>query len=65
MANAKETTNPVRVLKPGGIALISDYKRTSEYADEFHNAGLLVEKKRGSLITTFPPLTIVIARKPM
>ena len=65
MANAKETTNPVRVLKPGGLALISDYKRTSEYADEFHNAGLLVEKKRGSLITTFPPLTIVIARKPM
>jgi arsenite methyltransferase len=55
----------VRVLKPGGIALISDYKRTGEYADEFHNAGLLVEKKRGSLITTFPPLTVIIARKPM
>jgi arsenite methyltransferase len=55
----------VRVLKPGGIALISDYKRTGEYADEFHNAGLLVEKKRGSLITTFPPLTVVVARKPM
>jgi len=55
----------VRVLKPGGIALISDYKRTSEYADEFRNAGLLVEKKRGSLITTFPPLTVVVARKPM
>jgi arsenite methyltransferase len=55
----------VRVLKPGGIALISDYKRTGEYADEFRNAGLTVEKKRGSLITTFPPLTVVIARKPM
>jgi arsenite methyltransferase len=54
-----------RVLKPGGIALISDYKRTGEYADEFRKAGLLVEKKRGSLITTFPPLTVVIARKPM
>jgi arsenite methyltransferase len=53
----------VRVLKPGGIALISDYKRTGEYADEFQKAGLLVEKKRGSLITTFPPLTVVIARK--
>ena len=25
----------------------------------------IVEKKRGSLITTFPPLTVVIARKPM
>ena len=55
----------VRVLKPGGIALISDYKLTGEYADEFRKAGLTVEKKRGSLITTFPPLTVIIARKPM
>jgi SAM-dependent methyltransferase len=55
----------VRVLKPGGIALISDYKLTGVYADEFRKAGLLVEKKRGSLITTFPTLTVIIARKPM
>lgn len=55
----------VRVLKPGGVALISDYKLTGEYADEFRKAGLLVEKKHGSLITTFPPLTVIIARKPM
>jgi SAM-dependent methyltransferase len=55
----------VRVLQPGGIALISDYKRTGEYADEFRKAGLIVEKKHGSLITTFPPLTVIIARKPM
>jgi arsenite methyltransferase len=55
----------VRVLKPGGIALISDYKRTGEYAEEFRRAGLIVEKKRGSLVTTFPPLTVVIARKPV
>jgi arsenite methyltransferase len=55
----------VRVLKPGGIALISDYKRTSEYAKEFAYAGLAVEKKRGSFLTTFPPLTVVVARKPM
>jgi arsenite methyltransferase len=55
----------VRVLKPGGIALISDYKLTGEYAKELLNSGLIVEKKRGSLITTFPPLTVVIARKPM
>ena len=55
----------VRVLKPGGIALISDYKLTGEYADEFRKAGLTAEKKRGSLITTFPPLTVIIARKPM
>jgi hypothetical protein len=50
----------------GGIALISDYKRrTGEYADEFRKAGLAVEKKRGNLITTFPPLTVIIARKAM
>jgi len=55
----------VRVLKPGGIALISDYKRTGEYASQFRNAGLIVEKKRGSFITTFPPLNVVIARKQM
>lgn len=54
-----------RVLKPGGTALISDYKLTGEYAAEFANLGLVVEKKRGSLITTFPPLTVVIARKPL
>ncbi len=55
----------VRVLQPGGLAIFSEYKRTGEYADEFRNAGLLVEKKRGSLVTTFPPLTVVVARKPM
>jgi arsenite methyltransferase len=55
----------VRVLKPGGIALISDFKKTNEYADYFRAAGLDVIKKRGSLLTTFPPLTVVIARKPL
>jgi arsenite methyltransferase len=55
----------VRVLKPGGIALISDYKLTSEYAAEFRQAGLQIEKKRGSFLTTFPPLAVVIARKPL
>jgi arsenite methyltransferase len=55
----------VRVLKPGGIALISDYKRTGEYADAFRKSGLIVEKRHGSFLTTFPPLTVVVARKPM
>jgi arsenite methyltransferase len=57
-------TQIVRVLKPGGIALISDYKRTGEYADAFRKSGLMVEKRHGSFVTTFPPLTIVIASKP-
>jgi arsenite methyltransferase len=55
----------VRVLKPGGVALISDYKRTGEYAEAFRTSGLMVEKRHGSFLTTFPPLTIVVARKPM
>ncbi|RXH55276.1 class I SAM-dependent methyltransferase [Granulicella sibirica] len=54
----------VRVLKPGGTALISDYKRTGEYAEAFRLLGLEVTTKHGSLVTTFPPLTVVIARKP-
>jgi len=53
-----------RVLKPGGVALISDYKLTGEYATEFVDLGLIVEKKWGSWLTTFPPLRVVIARKP-
>ncbi|WP_158941929.1 class I SAM-dependent methyltransferase [Granulicella sp. S190] len=55
----------IRILKPGGIALISDYKLTGEYAKAFSEAGLAVEMKRGSLVTTFPPLKVVIARKSM
>jgi len=55
----------VRVLKPGGGAIISDYKRTGEYAEAFSSEGLIVEKKRGGFLSTFPPLTIVVARKPL
>jgi arsenite methyltransferase len=54
-----------RVLKPGGIALLSDYKRTGEYAAELRKAGFSVELRWGSWFTTFPPLRIVIARKPI
>lgn len=54
----------VRVLKPGGLVLLSDYKLTGEYAAQLRELGLAVEKRRGSLLTTFPPLTVVIARKP-
>lgn len=54
----------VRVLKSGGVALISDYKLTGEYAEHFRNAGLNVSTQWGSFLTTFPPLRVVIARKP-
>ncbi len=53
-----------RVLKPGGMAILSDYKLTGEYAEQLTRMGFAVEKRRGSFITTFPPLTVVLARKP-
>ena len=58
----------VRVLKPGGIAIISDFKHTGEYAAEFLDCGLIVERRWAnakSVFTTFPPLRIVVARKPL
>jgi len=53
-----------RVLKHGGVALISDYKHVAEYMWEFKECGLDVESRGGSLLTTLPPLRVVIARKP-
>lgn len=61
----KALSEIVRVLKPGGQALISDYKRTSEYAQHLRNAGFEVKKKRGNVWATFPPLAAVVARKPL
>jgi arsenite methyltransferase len=55
----------VRVLKPGSIAIISDYKLTGEYATAFLDCGLTVERRWGSFFTTFPPLRVVIAKKPL
>jgi len=55
----------VRVLKPGGVAIISDFRKTGEYTGVFQAHGLAVEKNRGGFLTTFPPLTIVTARKPL
>ncbi len=55
----------VRVLKPGGTAILSDYKLTGEYAEQLRAAGLEVGRKPANWFTTFPPLTIVMARKPL
>jgi SAM-dependent methyltransferase len=54
-----------RVLKPGGVALLSDYKKTGEYAGQLRLAGLSVERLWGNPLYTFPPLRIVVARKPL
>jgi arsenite methyltransferase len=52
-----------RVLKPGGVALLSDYKHTGQYAEQLRKAGLSVERRWGNPLYTFPPLRIVVARK--
>lgn len=52
-----------RVLRPHGVAIISDYKYTKHYAEEFSRAGLLVERGRPDWFRTFPALSIVVARK--
>jgi SAM-dependent methyltransferase len=53
-----------RVLKPGAMAVISDYKLMREYEGEFANCGLRVEMCPSDWTRTFPPLRILVARKP-
>jgi hypothetical protein len=52
------------VLKPGGVDVISDYKLTKQYAAEFAGAGLKVKMCPLDWTGTWPPLRILIARKP-
>ena len=53
----------VRVLKPGGCALISDFRFTRDYARTLQRAGLVVTIRGPYLFDTFPPLRLVCARK--
>lgn len=52
-----------RVLRPGGIAVISDFRHMHEYAEEFGRAGLSVDLCPADWTGTFPPLRILVARK--
>lgn len=52
-----------RVLKPGGIALISDYKNTRQYARILKQRGLEVTRSGMNYWATFPPLRVIKARK--
>lgn len=53
-----------RVLKPGGDALISDFRHTADYARALGQAGLVVRRGPLRLLDTFPPLRVVEALKP-
>jgi SAM-dependent methyltransferase len=52
-----------RVLKPGGVALISDFRSIKEYVAAFEAAGLDVQRLPLGM-ATFPPMRIITARKP-
>ena len=53
-----------RVLKPGGTAILSDFKFTAQYATQLRELGLSVQRRRVGFVTAFAWLTVVIARKP-
>lgn len=52
-----------RVLRPGGLAVISDYIKTREYEQVFAESGLTILPETGYFWTAFPPLRIIKARK--
>lgn len=62
LTRQKAVAEIARVLKPGGVALIADYKKTGEYAERLRVFDFTVERRWGSLIA-FPPLRVVVARK--
>lgn len=53
-----------RVLKPGGTALISDYRNFEEYAHAFQKAGCSTEDSARTRINFFPPLRLITVHKP-
>jgi arsenite methyltransferase len=53
-----------RVLRPGGMAVISDYRLTKKYAAVFAGEGFSVEWRGPFWGDTFPPLKMFVARKP-
>jgi arsenite methyltransferase len=54
-----------RVLKPGGVAVIADSKFTDDYAAAFARAGCALNGSAPIRIHFYPPLRLLIARKPL
>ena len=50
--------------RPGGVALVSDFIRTGDYARRSAAAGLVVTHTGPHVFDVFPPLRIVAAEKP-
>ncbi len=54
----------VRVLKPGGKAIISDFIKTGDYVKAFNAAGNTTSRTGLDFLRTFPPLRIIEVQKP-
>jgi arsenite methyltransferase len=52
-----------RVLKPGGIAIIADFKNIRQYKKQFDALGFETQLIYSSFFASFPPLTILKAVK--
>ena len=52
-----------RVLKKGGIGIISDFKHVKEYNNNFEKLGMQTEFIPASYLTTYPPLPILKIKK--
>jgi len=63
-ARDKACREILRVLKPGGKAIISDFIRTADYAKALEGAGAEVSRSGVDVLATFPPLRIAEVRKP-
>jgi len=53
----------VRVLKPGGTAIITDWRHVKEYKNNFDELGISTTYIAGNYLTTFPAVSMVIVRK--
>jgi len=52
-----------RVLKPGGVVIISDYKHVKQYYANFKQLGLTAKLLPANYLTTFPAVSTVIVSK--
>ena len=53
----------VRVLKPGGTALIADFRHTKEYVGNFTKMGVNSRRLSPDYLGTFPAVAIVVVKK--
>jgi len=54
----------LRLLKPGAVAIISDFRHTAAYSKVFIEGGAKVEKVGTFIFSTFPALTVIKITKP-